>query len=133
GLRSLGGQEVPPGGLVALLPVELHAVGQRALNVGGLEWRALARDAGEHLAALGNGGDGAGQHLAQLAPRDEILARVAERIALAEASLGVVARSLGDASRAKRLGGGAHRARVLLARTPGVECEQRGQAGLPRA
>src|SRR5438067_8630444 len=100
--RLLDGEQVPPGRLAALVEIELESAGQRALDLLARERGLRARNAGDELAAFGERLDRLGEHGLGIAPRDQLIARVADRVACAEAALDVVARRRRDAPRRKR-------------------------------
>src|SRR3954452_7133503 len=85
-------EQEPPGGLAALVVVELQAIRQRLGDFVLAQWRPGARDAGDELAAFGQLLDRLAQDLVGLAPGDELVAGVADGIARAETALGVVTR-----------------------------------------
>src|SRR4051794_328714 len=94
----LDGKQVPPRGLAALVEVQLEACGQRLLDLVLPQRRLRARDAGDQLAALGQPFDRLAEHVLGVAPRDQLVARIANGVAGAEASLGVVASGRRDAT-----------------------------------
>ena len=83
--RLLGAEEPPPRRLAALVVVELDALRHRALDGVAAQRRALARDARDELAALGDRAQRLREDVRGLAPRDQVVARVADGVADAEA------------------------------------------------
>src|SRR4051794_6549220 len=86
----LDGEQVPPRRLAALVEVQLQAVGQRPLDLVLTERSAGAGDAGDELAVHRQLLDRLAQHLPELAPRDQLVAGVADGVAGAEAALRAV-------------------------------------------
>src|SRR5690349_22037082 len=84
-------EQVPPGGLAAFVEVQLETVGQRLLDLVLAQRRLGACDAGDQLAPFGEVADRVPQHLLGLAPRDQLVPRVADSVAGAEAAQCVVA------------------------------------------
>src|SRR6478609_1404083 len=114
-------EQVPPGGLAALVEVELEALGQRLLDLVLAERRLGAGDAGDELAALCEALDRLAQHGLGVTPRDELVARVADGVAGAETALDVVPRGRRDAARHEYRDGAPERLCVLLGRAVRVE------------
>ena len=128
----LGGEQPPPARLTAVLGLELDPVGHVRVELVERDRGVLAADHGDDLGPLGELLDRRRQGRAGAAPGDDLLADEADRVALAEAPLGVVAGSRGDPA------GGDRRQRrleplgVLRQRRLGIELDQ-GQQARPAA
>src|SRR3954452_7492928 len=107
-------EEVPPRGLAALVEVQLEAFGQCLLDLVLAQRRLGAGDAGDELAALGELLDRRAQDLLGLAPGDELVARIADGLARAEATLYVVARGGRHAAGRESRNGSPQRCGVVL-------------------
>ena len=128
---SLGGDEPPPRGLAAAGDSTSAPFGTSAATASPSQRRAVALDHGQQLGLAAELAEHDLERLARLAPGDELLVDEADRVAAAEAALGVVARGLGDAAGAdvgERL---LHRGGVAARVRGRVERDGGGEAGLP--
>src|SRR4051812_18054580 len=98
----LDGEQVPPGGLAALVEVQLETGRQGLLDLVLAQRRLGAGNAGDQLAAFGQALDRLAQDMLGVAPRDQLVAGVANGVAGAEASLRVVACGRCDPARHQR-------------------------------
>src|SRR4051812_35712609 len=109
GCALLGTHQPPPGGLAAALDFELGAGRREAGDDVALERGAVAFDDRQQLGFAAELAEDDLERLGRLAPGDELLVDEADRVAAAEAALGVVAGGLGDAAGAHALEGLLHR------------------------
>ena len=107
----LGGQQPPPARLSPLVGLDLDPVGDVGVDLRERDRRPLAGDHGDDLGPLGEVLDRRRQGRAGAAPGDDLAVGEADRVALLEAALGVVAGGRGDAA-----GGDARRAPPPAAR-----------------
>src|SRR3954454_24884076 len=90
--RLFGAEEPPPRRLATEVVVELRAVWDGRRHLVALERCPLAGDNRQQLSSLAHALDRRCQCLCRLAPGNQFLVDVADRVALPEAALGVVAR-----------------------------------------
>src|SRR5919109_113918 len=123
--QLLGAEQPPPGGLAPLVELQLDALRQLTAQLVTAQWRLVALDAGEQLAAAGYALQGGGQGRRRVTPGDQRAVCVAEGVTGLEATLGVIARGRRDTTEPKSLAGRLEHRRVGLGVAIGVEGKQR--------